>query len=100
MSLPAWKVSFSNWKKSALYVSANEGRVISRRSTIWRAFDFLWMLHIADFDERTDFNNWLLRILSILGLVTVLSGYMLFYFTTPLTRPKKGSVAMDGQNTP
>ena len=87
--LPAWKVSFKNWKKSALYVSVNEGRVISRRSTVWRAFDFLWMLHIMDFQERDNFNNWLLRIVSVLGLVTVLSGYVLWYLTSPLTRPKK-----------
>ena len=87
--LPAWKVSFGNWKKTALYVSVNEGRVVSRRSTIWRAFDFLWMLHIMDFQERNNFNNWLLRTMSVLGLVTVLSGYFLWYLTSPLTRPKK-----------
>lgn len=91
--LPAWIVSFDNWKKTALYISVNEGRVVSRRSTIWRAFDFLWMLHILDFDERTDFNNWLLRILSLLGVVTVLSGYVLWYLTSPLTRPKNASAA-------
>ena len=87
--LPAWRVNFDNWKKSALYVSANEGRVISRRSTIWRAFDLLWMFHIMDYKERDNFNNWFLRLASLLGVVTVFSGYYLWYLTTPLLRPNR-----------
>ncbi len=87
--LPAWRVNFDNWKKSALYVSANEGWVVSRRSTIWRAFDFLWMLHIMDYKERDNFNNWLIRIVSLLGVVTVFSGYYLFYLTSSIGRPSR-----------
>ena len=86
--VPAWKVTFDNWKASAIYVSANTGRVTARRSAIWRVYDFLWMLHIMDYGARQNFNNWIVRVLSLLGLVTVASGYYLWYLTSPPVRPK------------
>ena len=89
-AVPAYQVRFDNWKRTHLYVNANTGLVTARRDSIWRGFDFLWMLHILDFKERDDFNNWLLRVLSGLGLVTVLSGYVRWVVTTPLFRRKRG----------
>jgi putative intracellular protease/amidase len=53
--------------------------VHSIRTNQWRIFDFLWMLHILDFESRDNINNWLLRLFSVLGLVTLLSGYWLFF---------------------
>lgn len=87
--IPAYKVEFANWKKSAIYVAAETGQVISRRSTLWRAFDFLWMFHIMDYGERDNFNNWLLRIVSLVGLLSVGSGYYLWILTTPLLESSK-----------
>lgn len=89
--IPAYKVDFDNWKKSAIYVAAETGQVISRRSTIWRAFDFLWMFHIMDYNERDNFNNWLIRIVSIFGLLSVGSGYYLWLLTTPLLNNPKNN---------
>ncbi|WP_299776068.1 PepSY domain-containing protein [uncultured Pseudoteredinibacter sp.] len=80
--LPAFQISFDHPKQSKLYVHANSGRVTARRNWIWRGFDFLWMLHIMDFEEREDFNNWLLKLMSILGLVTLASGYGLWFLTS------------------
>lgn len=37
----------------------------------WRVFDFLWMLHIIDFDSRDDFNHPLLQIASALETSTL-----------------------------
>jgi uncharacterized iron-regulated membrane protein len=88
-AVPAYRVDFNNWKKTHVYVSANTGLVTARRNSIWRGFDFLWMLHILDFNERDNINNWLLRIASVLGMVTVLSGYALWIFTTPLLRRRR-----------
>ena len=85
--VPAWKVEFQNWKSTAIYVSAETGKVTARRSSIWRAYDFLWMFHIMDYGERENFNNWIIRIMSVLGLVTIASGYYLWYLTTPLLQP-------------
>jgi hypothetical protein len=41
-------------------VAQDTGAVIVRRSTLWRTFDFLWSLHIMDFKNHNDHNNWLL----------------------------------------
>ena len=87
--LPAYRIEFDNFKSTHLYVHANSGRITARRNSIWRGFDFLWMLHIVDFQNREDFNNWLLRILSVLGLITIGSGYLLWAVTTPLLRRSK-----------
>ncbi len=89
--LPAWKVTFAHWKAPAIYVSTQTGEVTARRNRLWRAYDFLWMLHILDFGERENFNNWLLRLMSVLGLVTIGSGYYLWYLTStpPPTRPRR-----------
>lgn len=80
--LPAYQISFDHHKGSKLYVHENSGRITARRNWVWRGFDFLWMLHIVDFDERKDFNNWALKILSILGLITLASGYGLWFMTS------------------
>lgn len=80
--LPAYQISFDHSKNSHLYVHENSGKVTARRNWVWRGFDFLWMLHILDFDERKDFNNWALKVLSILGLITIFSGYGLWFMTS------------------
>jgi hypothetical protein len=84
--VPAYRVSFGNSKRTNVYVRQSTGEVTARRNRIWRGFDFMWMLHILDFADRTDFNNWLLRIMSLLGLVTLLSGYGLWVLASPLFR--------------
>ena len=56
--------------------------MIRIRNDRWRAFDFLWMLHTMDYRGRADFNNRALRAFSVLGLVTVLSGFVLFVLTS------------------
>jgi len=89
-AVPAFRVRFDNWKSTHVYVHANSGLVTARRNAIWRGFDFLWMLHILDFREREDFNNYLLRILSVLSLITIATGYVLWLVTTPLLRRKGG----------
>lgn len=87
--VPVWKVEFSNWKATAIYVSAETGKVTARRSSIWRAYDILWMFHIMDYGARENFNNWILRSMSILGVTTIVSGYYLWYLTTPLLGPTR-----------
>ena len=76
-STNTWQVNFSDWANTSLYVSNIEARVITARSDIWRVFDFLWMLHIMDYDERDDFNNPLVILMATLGLFFVLSGVIL-----------------------
>jgi hypothetical protein len=44
------------------------------------------MMHTMDYQGRDNFNNLVLRAFSVLGLVTVLSGFTLFALTSPVVR--------------
>ena len=83
--LPAWAVSFAN-PNCTVYISAEMGTYQTIRHDQWRAFDFLWMFHTMDYASRDNFNNWLLKILSICGLFTVLSGFVLFTISSGTLR--------------
>jgi len=67
----------------------DRGLVTARRNKTWRVFDFLWMFHIMDYEDRDDINNLLLRVLSIFGLATVISGYLLWGFTSRFLRRRR-----------
>jgi hypothetical protein len=84
--LPAYRVTFDDPLGTRLYVSVERGVVTARRNDRWRWFDFLWMLHIMDYQTRDNFNTILLQAVSALGLVTVLSGFILASVTSPLLR--------------
>lgn len=80
--LPAWVVSFKNADGLTVYVGANDGQVNAVRTDRWRVFDFLWMLHTLDLEGRDDINNYLLRAFSIFGLLSLLSGFLLYVVTS------------------
>lgn len=87
--LPAYAVSFKKPGGLTVYISAQNGRVESFRTDQWRVFDFFWMLHTLDFYGRDDINNYVLRAFSVLGILTILSGFLLFFLTSPLFGQKK-----------
>jgi len=82
--MPAWAVTFDN--NASVYLSAETGQIGAIRTDKWRVFDFLWMLHTMDFEGRDNFNNYILRGFSILGILTVLSGFVLFFASSRLLR--------------
>jgi len=84
--LPVWKVAFNQPTPVNLYIDPWTGDLLARRTRQWRIFDFLWMLHIMDFDTRDDFNHPLLQIAAALGLVIALSGVIFWMMTTRLFR--------------
>lgn len=87
--LPAWKISFQSPANTNVYVSAAAGKVETFRNEKWRTFDLLWMFHTMDYNGRDNINNWVLRAFSIFGLVTVLSGFTLFWVSSKWFRKKK-----------
>jgi len=89
--LPAYRVTFDDNLGTRLYVSVERGIVTARRNDRWRLFDFLWMLHIMDYQGRDNFNTLLLQAVSALGLVTVLSGFILASLTSPRLRRLVGA---------
>lgn len=86
---PLWRIEFDHWNKPTLYLSPVTGELVSRRHELWRMFDFVWMLHIMDYDEREDVNNWLLRIFTWGAVLMALSGAWLLLYSFPKKKKKK-----------
>lgn len=74
---PVWRAEFSDKDQTRLYISPETGAVLARRNRVWRFYDFFWMLHIMDYEERENFNNPLIRTFAITGLLFALSGLTL-----------------------
>lgn len=88
--LPVWKVAYDDVSTSTLYISAATGQVVTKRHNYWRLFDVMWMLHIMDYENRSDITNWLLFVFSLTGIFSSLSGFYLlghrFRFTVKFKR--------------
>ena len=87
--LPAYVISFDTPGNIKAYVSIADGSFKTLRHRDWRWFDFLWMTHTMDYEGRDNFNNVILRAFSLLGLITVCSGFTLWYVTSPTMRKRK-----------
>jgi len=81
--LPAYVISYKSDDNLKAYVSILDAKFQSVRHRSWRWFDFLWMTHTMDYEGRDNFNTITLRAFSLLGLITVLSGFTLAFVTTP-----------------
>tara|TARA_A200000113_G_scaffold221748_1_gene234126 strand:- start:1437 stop:2138 length:702 start_codon:yes stop_codon:yes gene_type:complete len=81
--LPAYVISYKSDDNLKAYVSISDAKFQSIRHRSWRWFDFLWMTHTMDYEGRDNFNTITLRAFSLLGLITVLSGFTLAFVTTP-----------------
>jgi hypothetical protein len=86
---PFWQVEFEGWNRPTLYLSPTTGELISRRHTLWRVFDFAWMLHIMDYSERTNVNNPLLRVATWSAVLMALAGALLLVWSFPKKKKKK-----------
>jgi hypothetical protein len=86
---PYWQIEFKGWNQPTFYISPATGELISRRHALWRVFDFAWMLHIMDYDERSDVNNPLLRVATWSAVAMALSGAWLLVWSLPRRRKKK-----------
>ncbi len=80
--LPAYVISFDHESGTNVYVSTELAQVITFRNANWRIFDFLWMMHTMDYSSRDNIGNILLRTFSILGLITLISGFLLYFKTS------------------
>lgn len=91
--LPAYVLSYKTDENLKAYIGAENGDFRTVRHRDWRWFDFLWMTHTMDYEGRDNFNNTILRAFSLLGLITVLSGFLQWYISSPtvrkLIKPKK-----------
>ena len=78
--LPAYVISYKSDENIKAYVSLIDGKFQTVRHRDWRWFYFLWMTHTMDYEGRDDFNTIILRAFSLLGLITVFSGFLWTFF--------------------
>lgn len=79
--LPVWEVEFDDPTFYRIYISPTSGKVLARRSELWRWYDFLWGLHIMDYEERDNFNNSLVQWAALFGLLMSISGLVLLFYS-------------------
>ena len=77
---PVWRIDFDDNLNTRIYISPSTGEIVSRRNDIWRLYDFFWMLHIMDYDERENFNNPLVKTASAAGLIFAISGMIIVVY--------------------
>ncbi len=84
--LPAFVISYDNPSNLKAYISVKNGQFQTIRHRSWRWFDFLWMTHTMDYQTKDNINTLTLRIFSFLGLITVMSGFLLWFITSSRIR--------------
>ncbi len=80
-NLPLFKVVTQDQENDEInvYVDAISGQVVAIRSEQWRLWDLMWGLHIMDWETRDEINNWLLKLFSVLALISSLTGVFIFF---------------------
>ena len=76
---PLWQLQFADSDNSRFYLDPATGSVLRVRTDNWRWFDFFWMLHIMDYQDRSNFNSPLLIAFSASALLFTLSGMVLLW---------------------
>ena len=95
--LPLWRANFDDPWSPSLYISPATGDLITKRHDFWRAFDFLWMLHIMDYETRSDVNNWLLRISATVITLSTVTGIWLLFYSFRRTKGQSASANSGGR---
>ncbi len=82
-ALPVWRIDFGDADRLSLYVSPQSGKILARRSDLWRAYDFFWSLHIMDYRGRENFHHPLLIMFAGSALAMAISGLGLLVLRLP-----------------
>ncbi|MHC9085874.1 PepSY domain-containing protein [Luteimonas sp. RIT-PG2_3] len=86
--VPLYRVDFADRGGTSLYFSPNSGELLARRHELWRWFDLMWMLHIMDYETRSDVNNTLFRVAASIALLFALSGIWLLFYSFGRRNPQ------------
>lgn len=78
----SWQVHFTDGTN--IYVDALTGETLAVRTQFWRAFDFMWGLHIMDLQTREDTSHPILIGSAALALFGSILGFIMLF-----TRRKK-----------
>lgn len=91
--LPLWRIDFDDRFATSFYIDPYDGSLVTRRHQYWRIFDFMWMLHIMDYEDRSDAHNLLLITAQATGLAFAITGLWLLFYSFSGRRRKSRTVA-------
>ncbi|WP_417612595.1 PepSY domain-containing protein [Parasphingorhabdus sp.] len=74
---PSWQVIFDD--DARFYIDADTGELLAVRTKFWRAFDFMWGLHIMDLQTREDSSHPILIASAALALLGSILGFVLLF---------------------
>ncbi len=74
---PSWQVIFED--EARFYIDADTGELLAVRTKFWRAFDFMWGLHIMDLQTRKDTSHPILIGFAALALFGSILGFVMLF---------------------
>ena len=74
---PVWQVVFED--DARFYIDADTGELLSVRTRFWRAFDFMWGLHIMDLQTREDTSHPILILFATISLLGSILGFVMLF---------------------
>lgn len=86
--LPLWRIDFDDRFSTSFYIDPHDGSLLTRRHQYWRIFDFMWMLHIMDYEDHSDAHNLLLISAQVTGLAFAVTGLWLLFYSFSGRREK------------
>lgn len=73
----SWQVHFADGTN--IYIDALTGETLAVRTPFWRAFDFMWGLHIMDLQTREDTHHPILIGFAALALLGSILGFVMLF---------------------
>ena len=74
-----YQVEFDDPERTSFYLSAYTGEVLSRRSNLWRFYNFFYQIHIMNFSGNQNYNHPTIVAVTSLTLTVVLTGFVLLW---------------------
>lgn len=88
---PSWQVAFADG--THVYIDADTGTLLAIRTRQWRAFDWMWGLHIMDLGGREDTSHAVLIVSAVLALAASILGMVLLPVAVWRRRARSGARA-------
>lgn len=76
---PLWRVDFDDADRTAFYMVPETGEVVSRRTNVWRFYDFFFRIHVMNFGHEASFNHPLVIGAAVLTLAMSIAGVVLLW---------------------
>lgn len=76
---PLWRVDFDDKVHTAFYLVPETGEVVSRRTNVWRFYDFFFRIHVMNFGKDEGFNHPLIVATAALTLAMSIAGIALLW---------------------